>query len=98
MSSPPLLNTRSFTISNTEITTLESIDNHTINVTWFPPTTPNGFIMNYTIDVNNFSGANLIRRTVTNVSMDKFTELIYNTLLSKYYDLFRYFSRRLSSH
>ena len=98
MSSPPLLNTRSFTISNTEITTLESIDNHTINVTWFPPTTPNGFIMNYTIDVNNFSGANLIRRTVTNVSKDKFTELIYNTLLSKYYDLFHYFSRGLHSY
>ncbi|XP_019863101.1 PREDICTED: protein sidekick homolog [Amphimedon queenslandica] len=91
MSSPPLLNTRSFTISNTEFTTLESIDNHTINVTWFPPTTPNGHIMNYIIDVNEYSGTNLIRRTVTDVNMDKFTELIYKTLLSKYYCMHHYF-------
>ncbi|XP_019850324.1 PREDICTED: uncharacterized protein LOC105312200 [Amphimedon queenslandica] len=82
MSSPPLLNTRSFTISNTEFTTIESIDNHTINVTWFPPTTPNGQIMNYTIDVNEYSGAKLLRRTVTDVNKDKFTDLIYNTMLT----------------
>lgn len=91
MSSPPLLNTRIFTISNTEFTTLESIGNHTINVTWFPPITPNGRIINYTIDVNEYSGANLIRHTVTNVNNDKFTELIYNTSLSEYYCMHHYF-------
>uniref|UniRef100_A0A1X7T273 Uncharacterized protein n=1 Tax=Amphimedon queenslandica TaxID=400682 RepID=A0A1X7T273_AMPQE len=84
-SSPPLLVTRDITISGTIFTTLPSVNNHTINVTWYPPTTPNGRIMNYTIDVDGYTnGNNLIRRTITDVD-DKysFMELITNTTVLK---------------
>ncbi|XP_019853121.1 PREDICTED: adhesion G-protein coupled receptor G6-like [Amphimedon queenslandica] len=82
MSSPPLLVTRDITISGTIFTTLPSVDNHTINVTWSPPTTPNGRIMNYTIDVDGYTnGNNLIRRTITDVNKNSFMELITNTTI-----------------
>uniref|UniRef100_A0A1X7UP85 Uncharacterized protein n=1 Tax=Amphimedon queenslandica TaxID=400682 RepID=A0A1X7UP85_AMPQE len=80
MSSPPLLVTRDITISGTIFTTLPSVDNHTINVTWSPPTTSNGRIMNYIIDVDGYTnGNNLIRRTITDVDKNSFMELITNT-------------------
>ncbi|XP_019860105.1 PREDICTED: netrin receptor DCC-like, partial [Amphimedon queenslandica] len=83
ISSPPLLVTRDITISGTIFTTLPSVDNHTINVTWSPPTTPNGRIMTYVIEVDGYITRNrLIRRTITDVDRDSFTVLITDNALT----------------
>ena len=36
--------------------TLPSVNSTTLNVTWLPPVTPNGFIEYYNIDVTNRKG------------------------------------------
>ena len=35
------------------IITLPSVDEHTLNITWQPPSTPNGHITRYNIDIRN---------------------------------------------
>ena len=62
-------------------------------MTWAPPTTPNGRIMNYIIDVDRIDGNNLIRRTITDVDKGSFMELITDaTLLSEYYFMGHHYS------
>ena len=81
VSSPPLLVTRTVKISNTFFTTTPQVDNSTINVTWYPPNTPNGAIMRYSINVTS-TGRNTIMRHINNAGNVSFTELIRD--LSKF--------------
>ena len=81
VSSPPLLVTRTVKISNTFFTTTPQVDNSTINVTWYPPNTPNGAIMRYSINVTS-TGRNTIMRHINNAGNISFTELIRD--LSKF--------------
>ena len=57
VSSPVLLSTVEITgfedVENFDQRTLPSVDESTLNVTWRPPTTPNGMITSYRITVNN---------------------------------------------
>ena len=43
----------SINILQDTVYTFPAVDNHTLNITWQPPVTPNGYISHYNIDVIN---------------------------------------------
>ena len=52
------------------------VDNFTINVTWFPPSIPNGAIMRYGINVAFTGSDQPMTRSIDNDGSASFTQLI----------------------
>ena len=60
-----------------DIRTLPAVDDNTLNVTWRPPKTPNGFISHYNIDVTSNEARSSRRYNVSSVvGRDQYTYLV----------------------
>ena len=77
VSSPPNLVTIPVVVSGVTFTTVPVINDSAINITWTPPTNPNGFISSYIIEINSTSSVN-VRRIVKAMP----TNMIYTRIVN----------------
>ena len=85
VSSPPNLVTIPVVLAGVTFTTVPVINDSAINITWTPPTNPNGFISSYIMEINSTSSVN-VRRIVKSMP----TNMIYTRIvngLSKFFHI-----------
>ena len=77
VSSPPNLVTIPVVVSGVTFTTVPVINDSAINITWTPPTNPNGFISSYIMEITSTSSVN-VRRIVKSM----LTNMIYTRIVN----------------
>jgi hypothetical protein len=78
LSTKPILLTTIISVGDIPFISVPVINDTSINITWLPPTIPNGFISSYTININasNTSNIDIIREVTATPDATSYTEII----------------------
>ena len=79
VSNPPNLVTIPVVVAGITFTTVPVINDTAINITWTPPTNPNGSISSYIMEINSTSSVNM-RRIVQTMPINMIYTRIINGL------------------